>query len=130
MCYSAMVYQRYRDFIRQFQADVGIDEFVRLYLERASNPAIKIPKGMDANFLDPQTAEERQIRDLIVAHDRAQAEKWQQELFKQRTRWADAERNLQVKVTKKAASDQRIATEKVDWILGKLADLTQTESKP
>lgn len=130
MCFSAMVHQKYRDFVRQFNAEIGIDEFVRLYLERASNPAIKIPKGMDANFLDQQTAEERQIRDLILAHDRAQAEKWQQELFKQRKRLADAERSLQAKVTKKAESDQRIATEKVEWLLGKLADLIRTESRP
>lgn len=129
MCFSAMVHQKYRDFVRQFHAEIGIDAFVRLYLERASNPAIKIPKGMDANFVDPQTAEERQIRDLILTHDRTQAEKWQQELFKQRKRLADAERGLQLKATKKAESDQRIATEKVEWLLGKLADLTRKESR-
>ncbi len=128
MCYSAMVYQNNRDFIRQFHAEIGIGEFVRLYLERASNPAIKIPKGTDANFLDPQTAEERQIWDLILAHDRARAEKWQQDAFKQRKRLADAERSLKMRITKKAESDQRIATEKIEWLLGKLADLTRTEA--
>ncbi len=65
-----------------------------------------------------------------LAHDRTLAEKLQQELFKQRKRLANAERSLQVKDTKKAGSDQRIATEKVEWLLGKLADLTRTEPKP
>ena len=125
MCYSAMVNQKYRDFVRQFDADISIDAFVALYVERASNPAVKIPKAMDANFSDPQTEPERQIRELITAQNRSQSEKWQQELFKQRTRLADAERSLQVKVTKKAESDQRIATEKVEWLLGKLADLNR-----
>ncbi len=129
MCYSAMVNQKYRDFIRQFGADIGIDEFVALYVERARNTAVKIPKAMDANFSAPQTEPERQIRELITAQNRSQTEKWQQELFKQRTRLADAERSLQVKVTKKAESDQRIATEKVEWLLGKLADLNRVEPK-
>lgn len=130
MCYSAMVNQQYRAFIKQFGAEISIDEFVATYIKRAQNPAVKIPKAMDANFSEPQTEPEHQIRDLIVAHDRGLTEKWQQELFKQRTRLADAERSLQVKVTKKAESDRRIATEKVEWLLGKLADLNRVELKP
>ena len=129
MCYSAMVTQKYRDFIRQFNADIGIDEFIALYVERARNPSVKIPRAMDANFADPQTEPERRIRELITAHDRGLTEKWQRDLFKQRTRLADAERSLQVKVTKKAESDRRIATEKVNWLLGKLADLNRVEPK-
>jgi putative SOS response-associated peptidase YedK len=129
MCYSAMVNQKYRDFIRQFDADIGIDEFVALYIARASHPAVKIPKAMDANFSDPRTEPERRIIELITAQNRSQAEKWQQELFKQRTRLAEAERSLQAKVTKKAESDRRIATEKVEWLLGKLADLNRIEAK-
>jgi hypothetical protein len=43
---------------------------------------------------------------------------------------ADAERKLRVKTTKKATEDVRIATAKVEWGLGKLADLRRTQPEP
>jgi putative SOS response-associated peptidase YedK len=53
--------------------------------------------------------------------------KFEQELFKQRKRLADAERTLATKTTKAAAESKRIATEKVDGLLGKLASLRSAE---
>jgi hypothetical protein len=40
---------------------------------------------------------------------------------------ADAARALQVKCTKKDAESQRIATAKIEWARGKLADLRRSE---
>lgn len=44
-------------------------------------------------------------------------------------RLADAERTLQTKATKAATESRRIATDKISWSMGKLADLNRTELK-
>ena len=44
----------------------------------------------------------------------------EQDLFKQRKRLADAERTLQTKLTKAASESRRIATDEIEWTLGKL----------
>jgi hypothetical protein len=64
---------------------------------------------------------------MIDAFDAQQATNLEQDLFKQRKRQADAERTLQTKTTKAATKSKRIATDKVEWCLGKLADLRRTE---
>ena len=126
MCYSAQIRHDYNLYVRQFGADIDIKEFVRLYWERQQGSKAKIPKAMDAAFAHPQTDDERTIKAMIDAWDREQASKLEQELFKQRKRLADAERTLQVKTTKAATESKRIATSKVEWALGKLADLRRT----
>jgi putative SOS response-associated peptidase YedK len=126
MCYSAQIRHDYNKYVRQFGADIDIKEFVRLYWERQQGSKAKIPKAMDAAFAHPQTDDERTIKALIDDYDRRQAATLEQELFKQRKRLADAERTLQVRTTKAATESRRIATSKVEWALGKLADLRRT----
>lgn len=123
MCYSAQIRQDYHKFVREFGAVIDIKEFVRLYWSRKEGAKAKIPKAMDASFANPQSEDERTIKSLIDEFDREQATKLEQEVFKQRKRLADAERTLQTKVTKAATESKRIATDKVAWALGKLADL-------
>lgn len=131
MCYSAMIRANYREFVRMFGATLSIREFVELYVERAEGGTQHIPKAMSAPFLEsPAGGEEQRIAELIRAYDGAQAAKLQQELFTQRKRLADAERALVVKPTKKAADDQRIATDKIERAKAKLDDLVRTELKP
>ena len=55
--------------------------------------------------------------------------KFEEELFKQKKRLADAARTLETKTTKAAVESQRIATDKVRQLLGRLADLKRTEPK-
>ena len=58
-----------------------------------------------------------------------QTVKLEQDLFKQRKRLADSERTLQAKPTKSATESKRIATDKIEWGMGKLSDLRRTELK-
>ena len=129
MCYSAQVWSDYRKYVRAFGADIDISAFVRLYVDRAEGSGAKLPKGMDAAFMDPKTDDERVIRDAIEQFNANTAGVLEQELFKQKKRLADAQRTLATKTTKKAQEDQRIATTKIDWALGKLSDLRRTEPK-
>ena len=85
---------------------------------------------MDLAFADPHTPEERQIKALIDAFNSAEVTKLEQEAFKQKKRLADAERTLKAKATKAATESKRIATDKIEWALGKLADIRRTEPKP
>ena len=127
MCYSAQIWQNYRKYVRTWGADISLEAFVRLYWNRQADAKIKIAKAMDAAFADAQTDDERTIKGLIDEFDRQQTAKLEQELFKQRKRLADAERTLQTKNTKAANESRRIATDKIAWVLGKLADLRRTE---
>jgi len=127
MCYSAQIVANYRAYVRMFGADMSIEEFSRLYWERAEGSGAKIPRAMDAAFASPQTDDERQIKVLIDQYNAAQVTKLEQELFKQRTRLADAERVLRTKTTKAATESKRIATDKIEWATGKLADLRRTD---
>jgi putative SOS response-associated peptidase YedK len=127
MCYSAQIQADYRRYTRMFGAHLSLPEFVELYWHRREGARIRIPKAMDAAFAEPQTSEERQVKAFIDEFNAAEATRLEQELFRQRKRLADAERALQTRATKKDAESRRIATDKIAWALGKLADLRRSE---
>jgi putative SOS response-associated peptidase YedK len=122
MCYSAQVWSDYRRYQRAYGADISVQEFVRLYVERATGAKVKTPKGLDAAFASiPEAAAP------IAEWERQQITALELEIFKQRKRLADAQRTLATKPTKKASEDQRIAGDKVDAALRRLADLKRSE---
>jgi len=129
MCYSARILADYRRYVRMFGATASLGEFVDLFLRRAndSEARIIIPKGVEAAFADPRSDEEREAKELIDSFRSQQSTKFEQELFKQRKRLADAERTLATKTTKAANESKRIAGEKVEWLLGKLASLRSAD---
>ena len=127
MCYSAMVKADFKKYQQMFGANMGIAEFHDLFFRRAEGEKLKVPKAVEAAFDLPQTEDERGIKALIDRHSTQQATAFEQEMFKQRKRLADAERTLQTKATKKALDDQRIATDKVRQLMGRLSDLKRTE---
>jgi hypothetical protein len=129
MCYSAQIEADWRKFVKEFGARISLREFAELYWERANGSKVKIPKAMDAAFADPQGEEQREIKAAIDRFNADQATALEQELFKQRTRLADAERTLQTRSTKAAAESKRIATDKIDATIRRLDDLKRTELK-
>ncbi|SAK84454.1 hypothetical protein AWB77_04403 [Caballeronia fortuita] len=130
MCYSAQIQADYRRYVKMFGAQMDIREFARLFWERAEGSKAKIPKAMEDALREPQTDDERQIKSLIDRYNAEQATKVEQELFKQRTRLADAERTLQTKITKAATESKRIATDKIEAALRRLADFGRIEPEP
>ncbi|QSX78078.1 SOS response-associated peptidase family protein [Agrilutibacter solisilvae] len=126
MCYSARIEADYHEYTRLYGADISIGDFVKLYWNRKEGAKLRIPKAVDAAFARDGSQEARQVREWIAQYDAQQATKLEQDLFKQRKRLADAQRTLQVKTTKAAQESQRIATDKIAWTLGKLADLRRT----
>lgn len=130
MCYSAQIEADYRKYVKMFGAQMDIREFARLYWERAEGSKAKIPKAMDDAFRNPLTDDERQIKAFIDRYNTDQATRLEQELFKQRTRLADAERTLQTKTTKAATESKRIATDKIESSLRRLEDINRTMPEP
>lgn len=126
VCYSAQVEADYRKYISRYGADISLAEFHHLYWERDKGAKVKVPKALDVAFQRGTTDEERAIADMIARHDAQRVTMLEQDLFKQKKRLADAERALQVKMTKKAQDDRRIATGKIEWTLGKLAEIRRT----
>ncbi len=128
MCFSAQVWASYRQYTKEFGAEVSISDFVDLYGQRNADKKLKVPKAMDATFLKPGEGHQP-IHALIEAFNAEQSSKFEQELFKQKKRLADAEQSLQIKTTKAATESQRIATDKISTNITRIADLRRTELK-
>ena len=113
MCFSAAVQQNLDLLARQHKARVDTESFENLFARRAAGADIKLAKSLEANFLNPRDATAKRIAAHIATYQEAAAGKWQIELFRQKTRLADAERKLKSRATQKAQDDQRIATNKI-----------------
>ena len=127
MCYSAMIKAEYRKYVRAYGASLSLQEYHELFVRRIADPRLKLPKAVEAMFQQPENDEEREIKVSINQFNAAQALLLEEALFAQRRRLADAERTLKLKPTKAAAQSQRIATDKIEWALGRLDDLRRTE---
>ena len=88
MCYSAQVVADYRKYVRMFGAAMSIREFVEVFWHRRDDLNLKLPKAMEAAFEHPRTESEAQIKALIDEYMAAQKMRFEQELFKQKTRLA------------------------------------------
>jgi putative SOS response-associated peptidase YedK len=130
MCYSAQVRAEYEAYVRHFHAQLSIEEFYVLFWRRAREAYMcEIPKAMEDAFASPQTEREHEIKALIDEFRAAQALRYEETLFSQKTRLVEAQRKLEAKVTKAAQESQRIAAKKLDWAKTKLADLRRTEPR-
>lgn len=127
MCYSAQIQADYRKYVREHGAEVDLAAFARLYWQRDQGARLRIPKALDAAFAQPGNAEERRIKTLIDAFDARETQRLQQELFAQKKRLSDAQRALALKHTKAAVENARIAGNKVEWALARLADLRRSD---
>ncbi|MFM0432422.1 SOS response-associated peptidase family protein [Paraburkholderia aspalathi] len=128
MCYSAQIEADYKKYVKLFGATLSIREFADLYWEHGGRE-LKLPLAMEAAFSNAQTDDERNIQALIAENKALRATKLEQELFKQRARLADAERILETKTTKAATESKRIATDKIDAAVRRLADLKRSTLK-
>lgn len=130
MCYSSQIVAEWKKYRRHYGVELSVRDYFDLFWRRSHGDKVKIPKGLEDGFRDPETDAEREIKSLIDHWRASETLRLEQELFKQRRRLADAERALATKVTKKATEDERIASSKVSQILAWLGDLQRDEPKP
>ncbi len=91
----------------------------RMSLEREDFP-FKVSKAFEANYLQPETAADRKIKELIDASLERRVREEQQELFAYKKRLGDAERKLVDKVTKTAQKEKEVCERQIDRIKGRL----------
>jgi len=130
MCYSAQVIQVVRKLHRELGIRLDYEEAFRLFMRRLDDPSIAVSRGFEANFDNPSSDQERQIKAAIDEHRSRTATKVEKDLFSQKTRLVNAERSLKEKETKKAREDVRIATTKIETLTTKLSDLRRSETSP
>jgi len=128
MCYSAQVIQVVRKLHRELGIRLDYEEAFRLFMRRLDDPSIAVSRGFEANFDNPSSDQERQIKAAIDEHRARTATKVEKDLFSQKTRLVNAERSLKEKETKKAREDVRIATTKIETLTTKLSDLRRSET--
>src|ERR1700732_1789714 len=112
MCYSALVRQNLAWLARHYGAEVAWELFQELFHQRLDDPDIQVARSLDVHVLQMADAQARPSQDYIEQYRTQQARACEQELFKQRKRLVDAQRKLQLKETKAARNDERIATDK------------------
>lgn len=129
MCYSAQITAAYQKLVRMTGATLSLQEFAALYAHDPGKKRPKTPKAMDDAFRAGASPAELAVWAEVEQWNRAEATILEQELFANRKRLADAERALQVKETKKAREDVRIAGNKIERAKARLADLQRVEPK-
>lgn len=125
MCYSAMIAAEWKQYRRAFGVDISLKEYVEIFVRRLIDSRLKVPKATEAWTVDLPEALQ-----AVNAFATAQAREHEQELFKQRRRLADAERSLAERDTKTARENARIASAKVEQLMGWLADLRRRDLEP
>jgi putative SOS response-associated peptidase YedK len=118
-------------YVRQYGATLSLEDFVfNVWAAPDRAKKRKRPKAVDDWFRNLEDPRAREIWEEIQSQRAMREIEVQQELFKQAKRLADAERSLQLKTTKKAQEDQRIATDKIGKLKTELSDLQRTDFKP
>lgn len=132
MCYAAMARADLAECLREYDAFLDAGMFERLFWERVNRPTagIRFPLAVDRYFLEPRNDAERKVTEAINAYRKIKAPEWEAEVFKQRKRYADAERALKAKPTKKAEADLGISSRKVEQLKGWLDGLKSMDNKP
>jgi hypothetical protein len=118
--------------LREYDAVLEADLFERLYWERVNSPraGIRFPLAIDRYFMQPRNEAEQKVKLAIDAYRAIKIPEWEQEIFKQRKRYADAERALKKKHTKKAEADLGISSRKIEQLKGWLDGTKTLENKP
>lgn len=121
MCYSALVTQNAKNLGLTYKARVQVDLFDDLFRHRLEGSGARISLAMEAPFLvDPETSIEKKIAKSIREFRRMEIARFENELFKQSKRLADAERVLISKTTKRAVEDVRVSGSKIENLKTKI----------
>lgn len=132
MCYAAMARADLAKCLREYDALLDTDMFERLYWWRVNDlrAGVRLPLAIDRYFLEPRNDAERKVKQAIDAYRAIKVPEWEAEIFKQRARYADAERALKTKHTKKAEADLGISSRKIEQLKGWLDGMKTMENKP
>jgi putative SOS response-associated peptidase YedK len=110
-----------KEYLRLTGAVADLAQMQTVLERRLTDSSVRISRGFERNFDEPKSEAERAIRSLLDRYRHESVTKLEQEVFAQKKRLADAQRKLKEKETKSARTDERIATNKIEAALVKLA---------
>ena len=105
VCFSARVLQNLKHLSRRYEAEVDWAAFEELYRRRAEGEDIRASRDLQRNFQNPETDVEHRTAAYIGQYLKKKRDDWEQEVFAQRRRVAEAEESLAKRETKKARED-------------------------
>lgn len=112
-----MVNQDLKQLSLKFQARIDTQAFTELFKSRLEGNKVIIPRGLEYYFIHrSETSAEKSIQKLIFEYREQQDALDEENLFKQKRRLVEAKKVLQERTTKKALEDERIATNKIEWL--------------
>src|SRR3569833_917102 len=124
MCYSALVRQNLTWLSKRYGVEVAWELFQELFRRRIDDDdGVQLSRALDVHVMQMTNEKARPSQDYIEQYRANQARVWEQELIKQRLCLVVAQRKLQIKETKAARNDERIATEKMAALSAKLSTL-------
>ena len=124
MCYSAMVEQDAKKYGLRYKARIQTDLYDDLFRRRSEGEKLLINKAMEIPFLtNPTEPKEQAIAENIRVWRKQKVQEFETLLFEQKKRLNDALRKLETKPTKKAETDKRVATNKIETAKRKIKDI-------
>jgi putative SOS response-associated peptidase YedK len=130
MCYSALVRQNLLWLAKHYSAEVAWEMFEELFRRRVDDSDIQLARSLDVHVLQMTEERARRSQSYIEQYRADRSRAWEREVFKQRKRLVDAQRKLQVKETKAARNEERIATGKIAALVEKLSALRSEQLRP
>jgi len=106
---------------------VDWESFEDVFKRRAEGEDLKVARDLQRNYQNPSTDVQKKTAGYIAQYLKTKKSEWENEVFVQRRRLATAQESLIKRETKKAKEDVRIATNKSQMFLDRLADLRRTE---
>lgn len=130
MCYSAMVLQDAKKLKLRYHARIQTELYSELFTRRLTGDKILLNKAMEYQFThNPEGTTEKAIAKAIAEWHQQQIAKIETELFQQKQRLDKASKALEVKPTKKAQEDARIAPKKIEKLKSDLKKHHSVELK-
>ena len=128
MCYSAMVEQNAKKYGLRYKARIQTDLYDDLFRRRSEGEKLLVNKAMELPFLkDPKSPQERAIAKYIRDYHAQKVKEFEVTLFEQKKRLNEALKTLETKVTKKAETDKRVATNKIETAKRKIKEFGSLE---
>jgi len=126
MCYSAMVKQSVKQLGMSFYAHVDLTLLDDVFDRRNNCENISISKGLEHNFLAPETSEEKEIKKKIDTFHEKQIRILEEGLFKLKGRIVVADRKLKENPTKTATKEKAVCERQIERKKTKLENISRS----
>ncbi len=123
MCFAALVQQDVFALARHYGAAIDWTAFEDLFRRRVTDLSLKIPRALEANFVEPTTPEAFPIKQYIEQYREAHRQEWERKSPKEEARIAEAQRKLAKRDSESQRKELKVATNNIEKFRQLIADL-------